>query len=835
MRPLQSLRAFGYRLLTLLLGRWLRPTALDAEPLLSEQVAARCYVLPQRSSLDLLALELACARAGLPSPRESLATRPEERLARSFFYLAHTEGFLLKRRSMRARSPLMRGALEALREGRPIEFVPVSIFWGRAPQREKSILRLMFSERWAVTGWLRKLLALVFDRSHLFVQYGSPIGAKELLTGGAEGVVLERRLARLLRTRFRRHREALIGPDLSHRRTLLSEVLREPRVRQAVHATADAAGSRAGPHWQQARAYAAEIASDISFPVVRFFDVLLTWLWNRLYDGVDVSGIESVKQVAEDHTLIYVPSHRSHIDYLLLSYVLFYNGLMLPHIAAGKNLNLPIVGPLLRRGGAFFMRRSFRDDPLYAAVFEAYLGRVFARGFSVEYFVEGGRSRTGRLLPPRPGMLRMTLASFLHGSGRPFAFVPVYFGYEKVIEARSYMGELRGSAKRKESVLGLLRSLRFLRQSFGKVQVNFGTPLDLGAFLDRAQPGWRDAAASEAEPAWFGPVVRSLGQVLHQRVNAAASLNPVGAVSLALLTTPRQALDEAELALFLDDILALVREAPVSDRVTVTALDGPGVIAYCERSGLLRREQHPLGDILSVTGADSILLTWYRNNVQHLCALPSLLAALLVSGRRIPRARLGVLVATAYPYLRQELYLPWSEDELEARMDAELDLLVARGLVRRSGDVFSAVPAQDPRSPRLHLLARIIMPTLERDYIVLSLIAAQAESGVEREQLEAACVLTAQRMARLYGLDAPEFFDRTLFRRFIDLLVERGLAHSDSHGVLRPEPLLGRILLEARRVVSPEFRQGVTVARALPDKDQESDEDSGAPPLRRAS
>lgn len=833
MRPLQTLRAFRYRLLTVLLGRWLRPTVLDAEPLARESGALRCYVLPQRSLLDLLALEIATRRAELRAPREPLDAA-DPALPRSFFFLGHTEGVLIKRRSMRVRSPLMRGAVAALAAGRPVEFVPVSVFWGRAPQRERSLLRLLAAERWAVTGHVRKLLALVFDRDHLFVQFGQPITAAEVLEAGRPEPVLQRRLARLLRTRFRRHREALIGPDLSHRRTLLAEVLRARSVRRAVQARAAETSGGVGPVWRQARGYAREIASDLSFPVVRFFDVLLTWLWNRLYDGVEVSGLEAVKQVAEDHTLIYVPSHRSHVDYLLLSYVLFYNGLMLPHIAAGRNLNLPVVGPLLRRGGAFFMRRSFRDDPVYAAVFASYLDRVFARGFSVEYFVEGGRSRTGRLLPPRGGMLRMTLASFLRHGGRPFAFVPVYFGYEKVIEARSYLGELRGRTKRKESLLGLIRSLRFLRQSFGKVQVNFGAPVDLATWLDGAVPDWRAEADRERGDApWIPRAVSALGQRLQQGVNAAAALNPVGALALALLATPRQALDEQELRAVLDDMLLLVRTEPLSPRTTVTALDGAGIIAYGERLGLLQREPHPLGDILSVVGTDTVLLTWYRNNVQHLTALPSLLAAILSSGRRTSRARLGVLVSAVYPYLREELFLPFEEHELAARVDAELHLLLRLGLVRREGDHFAAVPAEDPRSPRLHLLARLIMPTLERDYIALSLLVHPPGGRIDREGLEEACVLTAQRMARLYGLDAPEFFDRTLFRRFIDLLVARGMVRSDEEGSLAPVALVRRVLLEARRVLAPEFRQGVSVARQLPEAG--ATPAKAGEPLRRVS
>ena len=201
--------------------------------------------------------------------------------------------------------------------------------------------------------------------------------------------------------------------------------------------------------------------------------------------------MDNLTKVAEDHEVIYVPCHRSHIDYLLLSFLVYRNGLVPPHIAAGINLNLPVVGTILRRGGAFFMRRSFRDNPLYASVFSEYLHTITARGFSIEYFVEGGRSRSGRMLKPRTGMLAMTLRSFLRDSRKPIAFVPVYIGYEKVIESGSYIGELHGEKKQKESVGGLMKSLSVLRSYFGQVHVNFGEPIKLVDFLDQHHGNWR--------------------------------------------------------------------------------------------------------------------------------------------------------------------------------------------------------------------------------------------------------------------------------------------------------------------------------------------------------
>ena len=183
---------------------------------------------------------------------------------------------------------------------------------------------------------------------------------------------------------------------------------------------------------------------------------------------------QRLHDVAKEKEVIYAPCHRSHFDYLLLGYIGYEEGLQLPHIAAGINLNMPIVGPILRRGGAFFLRRSFRGNRLYAAVFDAYLHQVLVRGHSIEYFVEGGRSRTGRLLEPKAGMLAMTVRSYIKDPKRPVVFVPIYFGYEKLIEGDSFISELGGGEKKSESLFGLIRSLKALRENFGSVYVNIG-------------------------------------------------------------------------------------------------------------------------------------------------------------------------------------------------------------------------------------------------------------------------------------------------------------------------------------------------------------------------
>ena len=453
------------------------------------------YALANRSLADVVLLDLVADEHGLPSPLSSIEAFDE---ARRFFFLNRPAGWR-RRHTMRTTSERMRRLEAKLRdqEDSTLGLVPVSIFWGRAANKDKSWIRSLFSEGWAMSSRLRRFLILIFNRADILVQFGEPMGWREIVRESASEDLATRRTARLLRVKFRNQKVAALGPDLSHRRTLVGQILASAQVTAAIRETVERGASRARVE-RAARRAATGIASDMSYPVIRFLDRLLTWLWHRIYEGVRVAGIEKFERLAATHTLIYTPCHRSHLDYLLLSYVLFHRGFMLPHVAAGENLDLPLVGRILRGGGAFFMRRQFGADAVYTAVFSEYLYQMFRRGHAVEYFVEGGRSRTGRLLPAHTGMLRMTIDAYRRGLPRPLAFVPVYFGYEKVIEANAYLDELRGASKRRETVGGIFRSLRLTRESFGTVQVRLIVLSDSARAVSVGTPGTPVGVVAEA-------------------------------------------------------------------------------------------------------------------------------------------------------------------------------------------------------------------------------------------------------------------------------------------------------------------------------------------------
>ena len=797
-----------------LLRPWIRirRTPADLHALLPDDPRPTVYVIERYGLSDTLILEQACEEAGLPSPYEAAERLPVRR-RRAVVTLSRRPR-LIGRQPHPTRSETLSLLADIVRAApdKDVRLVPVSIFVGRAPDRESGWFSVLFSENWVVVGRFRRLLALALNGRDTHVQFAAPVSLREVIADEADAERGVRKLQRILRVHFRRVRAIVIGPDLSHRRTVVDALLNAEPVLAAIGAAASKEGIDEVAARERARRYAMEIAADYSHPVVRSMSFLLKGFWNKLYDGVDMHHFDTLRSAASGHEVIYVPCHRSHVDYLLLSYQLLNNGIAIPHIGAGINLNLPVIGPILRRGSAFFLRRTFKGDPLYSTVFREYISQLFARGVSLEYFIEGGRSRTGRLLQPRGGMLSMTLRSFLRESRRPVVFQPVYIGYEKVMEGDAYIGELSGKPKEKESLLGFVRAFGVLRQRYGRVALNFGEPIPLVPLLDQVAPDWRAAIADpDSKPEWLNPAVDALATRIQENINRAAHVNPINLLAVALLATPKHAMAEADLVAQLSLCQRLLAALPYSDRVTMTPLDPIAIIAYGERMQWIRRVAHPLGDVLTVDAKQGVLLSYFRNNVMHLFATAAWVGCCFLNNRRLARASILRLGRIVYPFVQAELFLPWTEQAFGERIQATLDFFMDEGLLEADADgrIMERGPGQSDPAFRLRALAHTLLPSIERYYIGLALLVRNGPGTLSSGELENLCALTAQRLSLLHELNAPEFFDKSLFRGFIQKLRERRVVWGDANGKLAFDKELEIVAHDARVILSREIRHGI--------------------------
>ncbi|HET7592889.1 MAG TPA: glycerol-3-phosphate 1-O-acyltransferase PlsB [Rhodanobacteraceae bacterium] len=796
-----------------LLGPWIRIKRDPAEPVaLLAAGTPVIYVIERNGFSDSLILERACREAGLPSP---LAMVPGlGRRRRAMFAMRGTGGWFQRRGRDHAAQGTIRQLLRMLEAdpNRNVQLMPVAIYVGRAPNRQSGWFSVLFSENWAVVGHFRRLLAMLLNGRDTIVRFSPPISLAELREESDERPErLQRKLARVLRVHFRRVRTAVIGPDLSHRRTVVDSVLNAEAVRAAIAATAAKENISTAKAWKRAEHYMREIAADYSPPFVRSMSFLLANFWNKLYDGITMHHFDTLRANAPGHEIVYVPCHRSHADYVLMSFQLHQSGVVVPHISAGANLNLPVLGPLLRRGGAFFQRRSFKGNALYSVIFKAYLAQLIDRGVPIEYFIEGTRSRTGRLLAPRGGLLSMTVRAFLRAPRRPILFQPVYIGYEKLMEGRAYIGELSGRKKEAESWWGLLRGLRALRQRYGRVALNFGEPVLLNPLLDAVEPAWREQAGGENKPEWLSTVTDTLATRIQVEINRAADVNPVNLLALALLASPRHALAETDLLAQLDLMKAILTELPYSPRTTVTPMAPADIVAYGEQMGWITRVAHPLGDVLAVHGEKAVLLSYFRNNVLHLFAAGAWVSCCFINNRRIARETIKRLGRAVYPFIRAELFLPWDTDGFEARIDALIEFLVSRGLLASGGDgrLLHQASGREDNSYQLRLLAHCLLQAFERYYIAIAALVKNGPHTLSAGQLENLCQLAAQRLSLLYQQSAPEFFDKSLFRGFIQKLRERRIIWADEDGKLDFDAVLNDVARDARLILAREVRQSI--------------------------
>lgn len=792
---------------------WVRAAVQPAEAPVSLSAPTKpvCYVLDRDSRADLAVLCNVATAKNLPYPERRSGSLPvEER--RSFFDVGRRRRFWDAGITRRP-PPYLLALIEALSRdaARDVLLVPTAVYWGRAPQKERSWLRLLFVENWELTTRLSKFFAVLINGRNVFVEIGEPISLRSMLDAQPANEQA-RRITRILRGVLRRQRATRIGPDLSHRRTIVARVLRARAVRAVVAAEARDKHTSFRPGLVQARKYSFEIAANYSHAFVQFAEKLLGRVWNRVYDGVKFNHAGTLKEISEGNEVVYVPCHRSHMDYLLLSYVIYHQGYAIPHIAAGINLNIPIVGRLLRMGGAFFIRRSFAGNALYTVVFMKYLAAIMARGHSLEYFIEGGRSRTGRLLHPKTGMLSMTVRSFLRDPVRPVVFVPVYFGYERIVEANTYISELSGAAKKKESWFDLLMSVRVLRERFGTVHVNVGEPIRLNDLLETALPRWREQRFDDDTrlPA-VNALVGDLAVRIMRGINSAAAVTPINLLATALLSTPRGALPESALQRQIELYLNLLKASPYSPRVTVTDATPAEIVAYGESLKLVTRMSHKLGDIVKMSDESAQLIAYYRNNVLHLFALPSLVACAFIGNSVLRTEDIQRLAWRIYPYVASELFLRWREEELAQVIDGILAALAAQGVLQavEAHSAWRRPPPDSPAAMQLSMLAQSTIQTIERYYLAISLLLGAGSGTITQNTLEQQCQLAAQRMNMLYGFNSPEFFDRALFENFIDLLRERGVLKAGAGGNLEFDEVLVRVAADAQLVLSEQIRHSI--------------------------
>jgi glycerol-3-phosphate O-acyltransferase len=465
---------------------------------------------------------------------------------------------------------------------------------------------------------------------------------------------------------------------------------------------------------------------------------------------------------------VLLPSHRSYFDFLVLSWLFYGHHLVPPHIAARENMGFGPFGLIFRRAGAFFLRRSF-DAPLYKDVFRRYVAYLVKEGFTQEFFIEGGRSRTGKTLPPRLGMLSWDVEAFLAGARRDLFLVPVAISYERLVEEGAMVHELEGGEKVEESTLGLLRARKVLRRRFGSVFVNFGEPISLGDALGARRAALAAPASPELEEE-KRRFIELLGERIVERINWAMVANATSVAACALLGERRRGLFRHELTAHMREIVELLRlqDVKLTPALARDKGDFRDAIGFLLRSDLIQVAQDPRGEILYFEESRRRALDFYRNGILHFIAVPSFLARRLLRGASLRELREDL--AFWLELFHRELFLPLGE-VMAAHLDAFVDYFERTGWLERDDE---RMVATDKGRPGFRFLAEQTRTLLEAYYAVTGAVLA-SEGAVVAGELERAAAEQFERCALVGEVTRPESANPVTLANALDVLCRRGI------------------------------------------------------------
>lgn len=788
-----------FRLLGLHFSRWLflltplrsllriqvKPTE-DPEQWIKEVTAGHdvIFVLPRMSILDLIAVNKALKALNMPRIWVEAQAGKLQKIA------------LLSMRTRnisflpRSRKDYLSPALSDILKHDPrvaqkkIILLPVQVFWSRVPDRNERniLLRSLFPDE-GMENVFQKYFMLFLHGGQLRVHFSAPMVMQPVAEG--EELLAGRRMRRSLLIEFQRERTAACGPVVYDLATVSQRILASQEIKKLV-----GQGDASRKQLKKAAYYLREIAAKYNYNTIRAVETLLDFVWTKIFQGVRVRNLDSVAQLAKTGQVIWMPCHRSHLDYLLLSYLMKRKGLAAPHIAAGVNLSFFPIGPILRRGGAFFLRRTFAGNKIYSAVFSTYVDFLLTNGYPIEFFHEGGRSRIGKLLPPKTGLTSMCVSSILKRRAENTFICPVYISYDKVMEDDAYARELSGAKKETESFWQLIKSLRFLFSTYGRVEVAFGTPIRFGDywsdFVRRIQqPIGSMSVGNEREQlpdnladlrsdfdlrdSRIQALVRDLSRKVNQGINSSATASDTALLASVILAQPSGVdLQESDCLRKVAVLRRTVSELGASlgwlissgesndngfneqveyiSNVPQAALDdaeakrrSDNIITSAVRWGFLKRRHN---QSIGQSEDAQLNLWWYRGTIFHLLAIPGIVAHILVKasgleqGRQIPVSE--QLLESQLSLVRQlwddELF--WPEGTSSALLvRAALNVFERIGALEWAQDKNAVIVSVErpEKSEGLKWFASLVQPEIELYSIQLgAALTLTQESGMFR-------------------------------------------------------------------------------------------------------
>ena len=611
----------------------------------------------------------------------------------------------------------------------PIFIVPVLVSYGRRREKEdESLINILFGQT-EHTGSLRRLITFIRYSSNAFVIPAEPVKLSEYLnkSNGISAEAIVHELRGELIDRIEKEKNTVVGPALKSREELIGMVLSDESVRKFIIDYAAREKKDKAVVVKEARRYLYEIAADYSETFIGIWRILLTWLWNNIYDGlsVDLEGIAKIRNISKKMPFVIIPCHRSHIDYLLIHYIFYFNNIQLPFIAAGSNLSFFPMGYMFRKSGAFFLRRSFRGNKIYSEVFSKYLAILLKEGLPLEFFIEGGRSRTGKMVMPKYGLLSMVIQAYQEKYCENFAAIPVYIGYDRVIEEKSYLKELSGATKTPENTAEIIKTSKILRKRFGRVYVNIGEPIVMKSYLEAQEKPIDQMTIDERQSLY-----RKIGYEIVLEINNVSVVTLFSLVAAVILSHDRRGISYSDLLNILNEFYEYLSMKKV--RIAETFANMEKAIAEAlnmfVQSGFISKieaeedEDEEMQEVVySLKEEKRLNLEYYKNNILHFFVPLCFVATPMIKSSEDMTSLARIM--GDYKFLKKLLWNEFIFDERKDDVDEVNDVLAYlydRKMitsVEREGQVWIEIKGRG--SKKLKPFADLIHNYLESYWIVM--------------------------------------------------------------------------------------------------------------------
>lgn len=713
----------------------------------------------------------------------------------AFFSLVGGKGFY--RRFIKSETDPIQYLIEMQQSmDRPVVIVPHLMFFSKKPIRARANFWDVLFGTELKPGTLRRLVTLFRKPGKIFIEISEPVNLKDFLSSSENVNRSTFHLALVLRRQlllqFNRHRQSITGPLLKSREEIKESILTSERLRETMLQFAEKRDLPLYKVHKEANAYLDEIAAKYNNSMIEFGALVIRWFLNTMFDGLTVNSdmLQRIKNMSRQGPLILIPCHKSHIDYLILSYLLYLNNMPCPHVVAGKNLFFWPLGPLFRAGGAFSIRRSFKGAVLYSKVFAEYVHKLLEEGFNIELFIEGGRSRTGKLLVPQLGFISILLSAFKNNACENLIFAPIYIGYDRVLEEKAYLTEIEGGQKEPENLKQVIKARRFLKKKYGRIYVNFTEPISLNDLLKQ-----KEISIEQASPKETNELCRYIGNRVINAIGDATVVTPHALVATAALNFAKDRFAHSHIMTQIETYLFYLvsKGIPLSDTLLMDHIQAIEQVVeiYTQRKFIERisheNDTNPEDHLYQVNINGRPNLEYYKNNcINHF--VPASYTAFLI------------LEKDAFQFSASDLHKGYSflqnlfKLEFSIPHDKAPTVLVRKSIKAFVDDAILMPHATLPDTynltsvgfRKMRLFARLLKPYFESYWVVLNFLMNSPKASIKPKDRIKKIQAKGFKMFKGNEIERKESLSKINYQNAIDFFTAEGIRGSEDSDLMEP-------------------------------------------------